>query len=127
MSKGDFHPVTNDVNAYRELAVSADGKTLATVLTNQDSSLAYYKGDGGAMISSTPLRISPQSLAWADEDHILLITRNTGLSKVQRATGTVQPMDIGDIDAGIYIDTCPNGVVLFTGIPRVERRRACFA
>jgi Tol biopolymer transport system component len=40
------------------------------------------------------------------------------LSKVQRATGTVQPMDIGDIDAGIYIDTCPNGVVLFTGIPR---------
>ena len=98
--------------------MSADGKTLATVLTNQDSSLAYYKGDGGAMISSTPLRISPQSLAWADEDHILLITRNTGLSKVQRATGTVQPMDIGDIDAGIYIDTCPSGVVLFTGIPK---------
>jgi len=118
LSTGDFHPVTNDVNAYRELAVSADGKTLATVLTNQDSSLAYYKGDGGAMISSTPLRISPQSLAWADEDHILLITRNTGLSKVQRATGTVQPMDIGDVDAGIYIDTCPNGVVLFSGIPK---------
>ena len=118
LSTGDFHSVTNDVNAYRELAVSADGKTLATVLTNQDSSLAYYKGDGGAMISSTPLRIAPQSLAWADEDHILLITRNTGLSKVQRVTGTVQPIDIGDIDAGIYIDTCPNGVVLFTGIPK---------
>jgi eukaryotic-like serine/threonine-protein kinase len=118
LSTGDFHTVTNDVNAYRELAVSADGKTLATVLTNQDSSLAYYKGDGGAMISSTPLRIAPQSLAWADEDHILLITRNTGLSKVQRTNGSVQPVDTGDINAGIFIDTCPNGVVLFTGIPK---------
>jgi eukaryotic-like serine/threonine-protein kinase len=118
LSAGDFHSVTNDVNAYSELAVSTDGKTLATVLTNQDSSLAYYKGDGGAMISSTPLRIAPQSLAWTDEDHLVLITRGAGISKVQRATGTVQPMDTGDITPGIYVDTCPNGVVLFTGIPK---------
>jgi eukaryotic-like serine/threonine-protein kinase len=115
---GDFHPVTNDVNAYRELAVSTDGKTLATVLTNQDSSLAYYKGDGGAMISSTPLRIAPQSLAWTDEDHLVLITRGAGISKVQRATGIVQPMDTGDTTPGVYVATCPNGVVLFTGIPK---------
>ena len=72
---GDFHPLTNDVNAYSKLAVSADGKTLATVLTNQDSSLAYYKGDGGSMISSTPLRISPTLLAWIDEDHLVLAAR----------------------------------------------------
>ena len=71
VADGAFHTVTNDVNAYSQLAISADGKTLATVLTNVDSSIAYYKGDGGAMISSTPLRITPNSLAWADEDHIV--------------------------------------------------------
>ena len=70
-----FHALTNDVNAYSQLAVTADGRTLATVLTNVDSSLAYYNGDGGKMISSTPLRITPTSLAWADEDHVYLITR----------------------------------------------------
>ena len=118
LSAGDFHPVTNDVNAYSQLAMSADGKTMATVLTNQDSSLAYYKGDGGAMISSTPLRITPQTLAWLDEDHLLLITRGAGISKVQRAAGTVQSMDTGDIDTGFYVDACPNGVVLFTGVPK---------
>ncbi len=37
---GDFHTLTNDVNAYSQLAMSADGKTLATVLTNVDSSVA---------------------------------------------------------------------------------------
>jgi len=115
---GDFHTVTNDVNAYSQLAVSADGKTLATVLTNQDSGLAYYKGDGGGMISSTPLRVTPTMVAWADEDHLLLITRSAGVSKVERATGNLQPVDTGDIDTGIFITTCPNGTVLFTGVPK---------
>ncbi len=31
---GEFHPVTNDVNAYSQLALSADGRTLATGLSN---------------------------------------------------------------------------------------------
>jgi len=118
VSAGDFHTLTNDVNAYSQLAVSADGKTLATVLTNVDSSLAYYKGDGGAMISSTPLRITPSSLAWADEDHLYLITRGTGISKLERTTGSVQPIDTGDLDIGQYINTCPDGHVLFIAIPR---------
>jgi serine/threonine protein kinase/Tol biopolymer transport system component len=115
---GDFHTVTNDVNSYSQLAVSADGKTLATVLTNQDSGLAYYKGDGGAMISSSPLRITPSTVAWADEDHLLLMTHSAGVSKVERASGTLQPIDTGEIDAGFYINTCPNGTVVFTGIPK---------
>jgi Tol biopolymer transport system component len=118
VSTGDFHTLTNDVNAYSQLAVSADGKTLATVLTNVDSSLAYYKGDGGAMVSSTPLHITPSSLAWADEDHLFLITRGTGISKLERTTGFLQPLETGDLDIGTYINTCPDGHVLFIAVPK---------
>jgi hypothetical protein len=88
------------------------------VLTNVDSSVAYYKGDGGKMISSTPLRITPISLAWADEDRIFLITRGIGISQLERTAGTVQPVDTGDLEIGRYIETCRDGHVLFTGIPR---------
>ncbi len=112
-----FHTLTNDVNAYSQLAITADGMTLATVLTDVDSSLAYYNGDGGKMISSTPLRITPTSLAWADEDRLFLITRNIGISQVERTAGTVQPMDTGDLVVGRYINTCQDGHVLFTAIP----------
>jgi serine/threonine protein kinase/Tol biopolymer transport system component len=118
VSDGSFHTLTNDVNAYSQLAISADGKTLATVLTNVDSSTAYYKGDGGAMITSTPLRITPTSLAWADEDHLWLITRGTGISKLERASGTLQAIDTGNLDVGSFINTCPDGHVLFIAIPK---------
>ena len=116
--RGDFHTVTNDVNAYSQLALSSDGKTLATVLRNVDSSLAYYKGAGGEMISSTPLRITPNSLAWAAEDQLFLITQDTGITKLDRATGSLQPIDVGELDLGRYITTCPNGQVVFTAAPK---------
>jgi serine/threonine protein kinase len=112
-----FHTLTNDVNDYSQLAITADGKTLATVLTNVDSSVAYYKGDGRKIISSTPLRITPTSLAWADEDHLFLITHGIGISQLERATGTVQPIDTGDLDIGRSISTCQDGHILFTAIP----------
>jgi eukaryotic-like serine/threonine-protein kinase len=113
-----FHTLTNDVNAYSQLAITADGMTLATVLTNVDSSLAYYNGDGGKMISSTPLRITPTSLAWADEDRVFLITRKIGISQLDRPAGTVQPIDTGDLVIGRYINICRDGHILFTAIPR---------
>jgi Tol biopolymer transport system component len=71
------------------------------------------------MISSTPLRITPNSLAWADEDHPFLITRHTGISKLDRMTGSLQPIDTGELDLGHYVSTCPNGQVLFTAGPKV--------
>jgi len=74
---GEFRPVTNDVNANSQLALSADGRTLATVLSNIDSSVAYYKPDGGAPVSTTPLRITPSRIAWANEDRLLFnVPRN---------------------------------------------------
>jgi eukaryotic-like serine/threonine-protein kinase len=112
-----FHTLTNDVNAYSQLAITADGMTLATVLTDVDSSLAYYSGDGGKMISSTPLRITPTSLAWADEDRVFLITRGIGISQLERTTGTVEPIDTADLSMGRYIDVCGDGHILFTAIP----------
>ena len=65
LASGGFSSLTNDVNSYSELAVSGDGRMVATVLTNVDSSIAYYKPEGGAPVATTPLRITPRTIAWA--------------------------------------------------------------
>ena len=126
IADGEFHTITNDVNAYSQLALSADGKILATVLTNVNSSIAYYKGDGGSMISSTPLRVTPTSVAWADEEHLWLITRGTGINKLSQTTGILQPFETGDLDIGAYISPCPDGHVLFTAIPKGQGEARLF-
>ncbi len=113
----EFRTVTNDVNAYSQLALSADGKTLATVLTDVNSTLAYYGRAGGEMMASTPLHISPTSFAWADEDHLLLMARNLGIYQMERTTGAVQPLYTSELRIRGYLASCPDGHILFTAIP----------
>ncbi|HXK02502.1 MAG TPA: hypothetical protein VMS37_08885, partial [Verrucomicrobiae bacterium] len=115
---GEFHPVTNDVNAYSQLAVSANGRTLATVLTIVDSSISYYKGDGGAPLATQPLKVSPEMIVWAGEDHLLFGARNIGLGSIDRASGKVQMFDLGEIDPSGHLGACPDGHILFAGFPK---------
>ncbi len=84
LPSGDFHPVTNDVSSYSELALSADGRTLATVLTNIDSSVAWHKPEGGVPLSTTPLRITPQNIAWANEDRLLFSVPRIDIGWIDR-------------------------------------------
>jgi len=118
LPSGDFHPVTNDVSSYGELALSADGRTLATVLTNIDSSVAWYKADSGVPLSTTPLRITPYHIAWANEDRLLFAIPRVDIGWIDRATGEVHTFDLGEVEPGDYIAVCGDGHILFTGFPR---------
>ena len=117
-ASGEFHSVTNDVNSYSELALSGDGRTLATVLTNVDSSIAFYGPDGGEPISTLPLRITPNAIAWAMEDRLLYIVRGLSMGTIERGTESVQSFDTGEISPGDFIASCPDGHILFTGFPK---------
>ena len=123
---GDFRTLTNDVNAYSELALSANGRVLATVLTNVDSTLGYYQRDNGAMIASSALHISPTSLTWANEDRLLLITRNLGIYQLESTTGEVQPLYTGNLNPGRYITACRDGRILFSAVPAHEEQTRLF-
>ncbi|MGA7317581.1 MAG: protein kinase [Silvibacterium sp.] len=118
LPSGDFHPVTNDVSAYGELALSADGRTLATVLTNIDSSVAWYKPEGGVPLSTTPLRITPVRIAWANEDRLLFTVPHIDMGWIDRASGEVHTFDLGEVAPGDYIAACGDDHILFTGFPK---------
>jgi Tol biopolymer transport system component len=114
----EFHSITNDVNSYSELALSGNGRILATVLTNVDSSIALYGPDGGEPISTLPLRITPDAIAWATEDRLLYIVAGLSIGTIDRATVSVQNFDTGEITPADFIASCPDGHILFTGFPK---------
>jgi len=115
---GGFRSVTNDVNSYSQLALSGNGRTLATVLTTVDSSIALYRPDGGEPVSTLPLRIKPDAIAWATEDRLLYIVGGLSSGTIDRATGSVQSFDTGEVAPGDFIASCPDGHILFTGFPK---------
>ena len=115
---GEFRSVTNDVSSYSQLALSGNGRTLATVLTNFDSSIALYGPDGGEPVSTLPLRITPSTIAWATEDRLLYTVGGLSSGTIDRATGSMQSFETGEIVPGDFIASCPDGHILFTGFPK---------
>jgi Tol biopolymer transport system component len=115
---GEFHSVTNDVNSYSALALSGNGRTLATVLTSVDSNIAVYGPDRGEPISTLPLRITPNAIAWVTEDRLLYIVRGLSMGTIDRGAGSMQSFDTGEISPGDFIASCPDGHILFTGFPK---------
>jgi len=103
---------------YSQVAISGNGRTLATVLTNIDSSIALYGPDGGEPISILPLRIMPSTIAWATEGRLLYAAGGLGIGTIDRTTGSVQSFDTGEIAPGDFIASCPDGHILFTGFPK---------
>lgn len=115
---GEFHTLTNDVNSYSQPSISADGRTLATILTNVDSDIAWYKGEGGAPVSTTPLRAAAREIAWTDEDHLVFDAPYMAIGTIDRLTGSLRNFDMGEIYPGPGISVCPDGHVLFSGVPK---------
>lgn len=115
---GEFHPVTNDVSNYSQLALSADGHTLATVLSTIDASVAWYPAEGGKPLGATPLRITPRAIAWASEDRLLFNVPGIDIGQIDRGTGAVRTFDTGEVAVEDYIAACPDGHIIFNGLPR---------
>ena len=92
------------------------------MLTNVDSGVAYYRGDGGAMIIEHPPAHHSQFVRVGlgrMRTHLFLITTPAlGISKLERTTGVLQQLDTGDLDINYYLNTCPDGEVLFTAYPK---------
>ena len=124
---GAFRSLTNDVNSYIEISMSRDGRLLASVLSDIDSSVQFYPPDGGEALSTVRLRITPNALTWIDEDHLLFITRGVGITAFDRARGSMHSLELGDLAPGSYIARCPNGKVLFTASPKGDEAARLFS
>lgn len=126
LDTGALRTITNDVNSYSEFALSGDGKTLATVLRTIDSSVAYYPADGGSPLAATPLRVSPNAIAWANEDRLLFLDSGMSLGTIDRATGNIRTFDLDAVAVGSWMNTCPDGHILFTGRPKGSNEARLF-
>jgi eukaryotic-like serine/threonine-protein kinase len=117
ISSGRIRPITNDLNSYSWVGLSADGHSFATISSTVDSELSFYKSEGGTATSTANLRISPVALAWQDANHIAFIGHGR-IDLYDREKQAVAPVDTADVQVGTFISTCTDGKIVFTGVPK---------
>jgi len=114
----EFHRITNDLNSYGPISLSADGKTIGTVMSASEVSLEVFPASERPLTDSAGTRFGiGYSSDWASDDQIVLTTEDRlGIQMLSVASGARTTLYSGSGDLAIYnLKTCgPHGVV-FTG------------
>jgi len=102
---GDIEPITRDTNLYTTLTVSADGRTLATVLARSNATISVLSkvgrqfGDARTLLSQANEFNEVGSLSWNAEGNLLV--SNSGRLSRMGAEGGIQTPLLADSSAYI--------------------------
>ena len=115
--KGEFHTVTNDTNKYTGLSLSADGKTLVTVLNNEDRRVSVMPSDASSRGSELTSRQTTWGIDWTTDGKLLL---DLDYAIVTLDPGTSQKTTLRAGDGNAFLTSpslCPDGktIVLSAG------------
>lgn len=125
IDSGAFRSLTNDMTPHGGLAVSGDGKTIATLLQQSGSEIAFLNELPVAEISSTRLPRTANSLSWLDEDRLL--TSDPFPATVRRDNGAFRDFQMmfpqsahgvtmWTLDSiSTFPSVCPDGKIIFSG------------
>jgi eukaryotic-like serine/threonine-protein kinase len=116
--EASFHHVTNDLNWYGPVSLSADGKTISTVLTTVDEEVDVFAGTGHTINESKAISLGPAFwLDWVNNDQLVLSRADySGIQLLSVGSGQRKTLLSGEV--GAYdIDRCGPSAVVFTGSP----------
>ncbi len=113
-----FHRVTNDLNSYGPVSLSADGKTISTVLTTVDEEVNVFAGTVRTINESDAISLGKAFwLDWVDNDQLVLSrVDDSGIQLLSVGSGHRKTLLSGEVQA-YDIDRCGPSAVVFTGSP----------
>jgi serine/threonine protein kinase len=113
-----FHRVTNDLNWYGPVSLSADGKTISTVLTTVDEEVNVFAGTGRTINESNAISLGKAFwLDWVDNDQLVLSrVDDSGIQLLSVGSGQRKTLLSGEVQA-YDIDRCGPSAVVFHGQP----------
>jgi serine/threonine protein kinase len=117
--KAEFHRLTNDLNVYGALSLSADGKTLSTVVTTREEPFWLYPVEGRGIAASPSATLqSIYWFDWLDNRRIVVNNNDMGIEIIDTVTQNRTPV-FSSSDFYIYdLNACGPNTIVFTGEPR---------
>ena len=115
--KGEFHTITNDTNSYAGVSLSGDGKSLVTVLNDENRRIGVMTGDGSGPVTDLTSRQMSWGVSWMPDGR-LLTDLDYAIVTIDPATGektTLQPPGTTNFSTA---DLCADGktMVLSGGV-----------
>jgi eukaryotic-like serine/threonine-protein kinase len=110
---GKVSSVTRDTNAYADLGVAADGRTVATI-ERQTHQNPYVAADGGsAQAREFTIEGSPSDeVSWTRDGQLLVTATDSGITLLSPVSGAKTPM-LSQFSYPNFAHGCSDGRVIF--------------
>jgi eukaryotic-like serine/threonine-protein kinase len=117
--KPEFHPITNDLQSYGPVSLSVDGKSVGTVLTSFEESLAVFPASEQLLTDAAGSSLGGAFwIDWVSNDQLVLTTDdNRSIQGLLLSTGQRTNLFTSG-DLRIYdLQICGTKTLVFTGVP----------
>lgn len=112
-----FHQVTNDLNDYGAISLSADGRVMSTVLLTSERMLDVFPAAGRALTDSAATSLGrAEWFDWAGNDRMILTREDhLGVQLLWVSSGQRTTLFSGN-DLRVYdLESCGSNAAVFTG------------
>ncbi len=119
---GEFRRITSDTASYQGLTLSADARTVATLITGASSRIDYFRTSDGTLLTSSSSSHLLSYLNWIDEAHIALLEMSgdvPGITIIARGSAKFNPIDLGKATTAepSGLSSCSGNQLIFVGWP----------
>ncbi|MGA8215838.1 MAG: protein kinase [Candidatus Sulfotelmatobacter sp.] len=117
---GKVSPLTRDTNSYVDLSVAADGRALASVLT-QTHLDPYVMADGanGSQARELTIGSAINGVSWTREGQLITTSLAGGLALLNPDSGAKTPF-LSQFPLAIFARACSDGHIVFSAPPEGE-------
>jgi serine/threonine protein kinase len=120
LPSGEFRRITNDTASYHGLTLSADPRTIATLIIGKPSRIDYFRSSDGTLLTSNSSSHWLNSMNWIDEKHLALLELSgdvSGITIADRDSGKFHPIDAGKASEALPygLGGCSDGQLIFVG------------
>ena len=116
--EGKIRRITNDLNSYRGIALSADGKMLLSVKADMESSLDIWQNNAAETTQRLENVKDPTFLAWLTNDKLLFTNTDFDLGMVDLTTGESKIISPDRRRSYWIPSSCGKGFAVFSGAER---------
>ncbi len=111
---GKMTPVTRDTNAYVDLSLSGDGRTIATVeMQTHDDAYVMPAGASSSQARQLPVEgFPPYEVGWTRDGQLLMSIISSGVTLLNPESGAKTPL-FSQVHYPGFAHSCPDGHLVF--------------
>jgi len=125
----EFHKITNDLNDYQQISLSADGRSLSAMLNQEDDNIAIFPA-GSKISSGDQATVIPGiGFSWLGTEHMSVVENLVADRNITNVDLATKEKSVTFSSANVLpwdVSACTADTIVFTGFSKADLKQSVY-